>query len=67
MRFSKEKFYKYAPVNVRKALKSRLDFIDGLQVDFDFDDKHGTIQYEYKGEKEYLYPVDKKWCKESEE
>lgn len=64
MKFSKDNFNKYAPSNIKKTLKSRLDLIDGLQVDFDFDDKYGTIQYEFNGEKEYLYPVDKKWCKE---
>lgn len=63
MRFSKENFNKYAPVNVRKNLKDRLDILDNLQVDFDFDDKFGTVKYKYNGQDEYLYPVHKKWCK----
>lgn len=64
MRFSKEKFMSNAPKNIKKTLKNRLNILNNMYVDFSFDNEYGTIEYEFQGEKEYLYPIDKKWCKE---
>lgn len=63
MKFSKENFINNAPLNVRKTLKDRLDILDNLEVDFDFDDRYGTINYKYSGQDECLYPIYKEWCK----
>lgn len=65
MVFSRKKFETNAPVSVRKTLKSHLDALDGLAVDFSKDTKNGTIpKYEAEGQEWYLYPVYPEWCEE---
>lgn len=63
MRFSKDKFNKNASKTVKKILSGHIDAIDGMEVKFN--GELGEIEeYTVNGEKFYLYPVYKDWCKE---
>lgn len=59
-RFSKDKFNKNAPKNIKKLLKEHLDTLDKLSADFS--EEYGYCEYVYNNEDYYLYPIYKEWC-----
>lgn len=65
-RFSKEKFIKNAPSNIKKRVKYLLDDIENLKVDFSKNSHFGTLEVDLYGVTHELYPVYKEWCKETE-
>lgn len=57
MKFSKEKFLKYASSYDKERLQDHLDILDGCKVE------HGCmVKYEVDGKKHLLYPVMDEWC-----
>lgn len=57
MKFSKEKFLKYAGSQDKKRLKDHLELLDGREVECGC-----MIKYEVDGKKHLLYPVMDEWC-----
>lgn len=58
MRFSKEKFLRYAGRRDKERYLNHLDILDGREVE------HGSmIKYEVDGKKHLMYPVMDEWCK----
>lgn len=66
-RFSKENFMKNAPSNIKKRLKSLLDDIENLKVDFSENSNYGTLEVDLYGTKYEVYPVYKEWCRTIEQ
>lgn len=63
--FSKEKFLANAKKGIKQKLGSHIDVLDGMEVDFTDDERHGAIGYYiHEGKEHYLYPVLPEWCKE---
>lgn len=63
MKFSKEKFLKNAPADVKRKLKRHVDVLDGTEAVFE--GEYGHIpQYSVDGQQYYLYPVYKSWCEQ---
>ena len=57
MKFSKEKFLKYADNLTRNRLREHLDILNGMEIE------HGSqIHYTVDGEPWLLYPVMDTWC-----
>ena len=64
-KFSKEKFLANAKKGIKQNLGSHIDTLDGMEVDFADDERHGAIGYYiHEGKEHYLYPVLPEWCKE---
>lgn len=62
MIFSSKKF-RQDPKTRGLLSKEHIEACDGLEVEFNKDDKFGRIPfYKLGGEEFYLYPVDKEWC-----
>lgn len=66
-KFSKDKFLKNAPSNIKNKARYVLDDIENKVVDFSEDAKYGTLEFDLYGVGYELYPVLKEWCSTEEQ
>lgn len=65
-KFSKNKFLKNAPSNIKTRLNFLLNDIENLEVDF-HEGECGTLKVKLHDVKYELYPVYKEWCVSEEQ